>query len=74
MPSATDVASRRDERTAALVAYAITVAFLVSLTVDMLNPRYDPPAYVGPLMVLTAGVVLRAKRNGHDKDPGDPTT
>lgn len=36
----------------------ITAAWAVSFLVDIQVERYDPPAYIGPLMLIVAGSVF----------------
>jgi hypothetical protein len=38
-----------------VVAILITVVWIVSFIVDLLNAKYDPPPTVGALMLLAAG-------------------
>jgi hypothetical protein len=59
------------------MAGLITVAWAVSFTFDLVNQAYDPPAYIGPLMMIVAGAifgegVVRAavRRNGRNGNGG----
>ena len=47
--------SDEDRRLAKILAYTITLAWAISFAIDTVNPKYDPPAYIGPLMLLVAG-------------------
>lgn len=67
-----------DRRLAKVLAYVITVAWAISFTIDIVNPDYDPPASIHPLMLLVAGgafgegiirsVVKNSSSNGIGKD------
>lgn len=44
-----------DKRLAAAIAIVITTAWAVSFILGALNPDYNPPASIHPLMLIVAG-------------------
>lgn len=47
-----------DQKIRVGLAIVITISWAVSFIVDILAAKYDPPAYMGPLMLLVAGSVF----------------
>ena len=66
--------SEDDRRLAKFLAYIITLAWAVSFTIDIVNPAYDPPASIHPLMLLVAGgafgegIIRSVVKQSTDKD------
>lgn len=70
------------------LAIVITISWAVSFIVDILVKQYDPPTYMGPLMLLVAGsvfgqgivsnaikqVVANQNQNVPAPEPPPPTT
>lgn len=44
----------------------LLVMWAVSFLMDMANPKYDPPAYINPLIMLAGGYFFATMNN--DKD------
>lgn len=47
-----------DKRLTAAIAVVITVMWAVSYTVNIVNPKYQVPAGIHPLMLLVAGAAF----------------
>lgn len=73
-----------NERIRLAMAAIITLAWIVSFIVDIQVETYDPPAYIGPLMLIVAGSVfgeglvrsavkqIIEKQNGNGTPPKEP--
>lgn len=57
-----------DKRLSAAIAIVITVAWAVSFIVGIVNPRYNPPATIGPLMMVVAGAMFGNAVIGKKRD------
>lgn len=64
------LSTKADRRIAVLLAVVITIAWAVSLTVDILNNEYDPPASVHMLMMVVSGAVFGGDLVGTIKTQG----
>lgn len=56
-----------------VVTVLIIVMWAVSFLADLLNPKYDPPDYVNPLIMLVGGYLFattatKDKEKDKDKD------
>lgn len=65
-----------DKRLAAAIAIVITTAWAVSFILGALNPAYNPPPSIHPLMLIVAGaafgtaVRIPKKAKGEDEGEG----
>lgn len=59
-----------DKRLTAVIAIVITAAWAVSFLVDIVNPRYEVPAGIHPLMLIVAGAAFGGAVFGKDKKQG----
>lgn len=62
-----------DKRLAAAIAIVITTAWAVSFILGAVNPSYNPPPSIHPLMLIVAGAafgkaVFTKKREEDDED------
>lgn len=62
-----------DKRLSAAIAIVITIVWASSYLVNAINPHYNPPPTLGPLMMLVAGAafstaVLGGRKNGKDTE------
>ena len=65
-----------DKRLAAAIAIVITTAWAVSFILGALNPSYNPPPSIHPLMLIVAGAafgtaVLPKRSKGDEADEKD---
>lgn len=61
-----------NERLSGAIAIVITIVWATSFIVGILNPGYNPPPTLGPLMMLVAGGLfgkaVLGKKNGKGDD------
>lgn len=53
-----------------ILTFSIIGMWIASFLVDMANPKYDPPDYINPLIMLVAGYMFATtpiKRDKGDK-------
>lgn len=64
-----DILTRQLKSLSAKNVFMGMVLFMwaISFIIDILNPKYDPPEYVNPLIMLVGGFLLAAA-NSSNKD------
>lgn len=67
-----------DKRLAAAIAIVITTAWAVSFILGALNPAYNPPPSIHPLMLIVAGAAfgtaIRTTKKVKDDEDGEGRT